>query len=308
MRRTGIAFLAMAACHHECPVDGEWASGAEFKTYTSSGDGWVGVATSSDATCAFGAIGNFCWSDLPTTLAIDDTVTIAKIAMSPAGSWAAALTTDGALLMFDPAHPEDGTNGFAGGPYKDQWAGSLYRCQILEADDAAACGPTDTQDTVGPQGVSFVRAVGDDQGRFCGIAFDHTVACWDESGAAVDGGFGDARYQALDGARGWMCATPVDPGPPVCFGQDVADLPAPAEDACAPPSGDFASIAVGDKAACAIDASGVPICWTGTDLLPVPADTTFASLSVAFEHACGIDTGGHIVCFGKKTDAIVYMP
>lgn len=306
--RGAALLIALVGCGRECPVDGEWAAGAEFASYDSSeGRAWAGVTTSTDTTCAFGDLGLMCWTDLPTAVPLEEGVSIATLAMSPAGSWAAAITTDGALLMFDPANPSDGANGFAGGPYKDQWAGSSYRCQILEADDAAACGLVSEQTTVGPVGVAFLRAVGDDQGHFCGLAFDRTVSCWDDTGAPIDGGFGDVRYDAIDGARGRICAVGVEPGPPTCFGADVASLPID-EEACAPPSGAFSSVALGDSIACALDDGGGATCWIDDKLLPMPVDTTFQSLSVSFDHACGIDADAQIVCFGKRSDAIRYLP
>lgn len=304
MRRVILLFLI--GCKHECPVEGEWAAGRAFETFLSSTQGFLGVATSTDVTCSWDGIDILCWTDLPRQLTSEDALPVVEMALSPAASWGVARLESGDLVWFDPGRPELGPNGTDQGPYKSLWAGALYSCVVRDADDGAECGETQSTERFSPDTVGFVRAVGDDQGRFCGLGVDRTVTCWDDTGAPLDGGFGTARYAAIDGARGQICAVPVDPGPPVCFGADASAV-IPDDTGCAPPQGDFDVLAVGDKAACALGADGIAQCWSENALLPAPAES-LASLSLSVEHGCGIDSAGGIVCFGARSDSVRFLP
>lgn len=302
-----LVLLGLIGCKHECEITGEWSEGAELQTSQSSQATWNGVATSSDVTCAWDPDQVWCWEDVTLQLQTDDPIVVSEMAISPAGSWAVALLEGGSLAWFDPARTDLGVTGTEQGPYKAMWAGSTYLCVVRDADDSVACGETSSMDRTGPEGVSFLRAVGDDQGHFCGLGIDRTVTCWDATGGALDGGFGDGRYASIDGARGQICAVPNDPGVPVCFGEDTTAAAAPPEDACGAPEGDFELVAVGDKAACALDAAGLPWCWTGNTALPAPEEA-FATLSMGPNHACGLHTDGTLGCFGARSTTMQYLP
>lgn len=302
-----LFLLVLFGCNRECEVTGAWSDGAELQTSHSSQATWSGVATSSDVTCAWDPDQVWCWEDVTMQVQSDDPLVVEEMAISPAGSWAVALLDTGGLAWFDPARTDLGVTGSEQGPYKDLWAGSTYLCVVRDADDSAACGETSSMDRVGPEGVAFVRAVGDDQGHFCGLGIDRAVTCWDATGAPIDGGFGAGRFASIDGARGNICAVPIDAGAPVCFGEDASSAAATPEDSCGAPEGDFDVVAVGDKAACALDAAGAPSCWTGNLALPAPEEA-FATLSMGPNHACGLHTDGTLGCFGARSTTMQYLP
>jgi alpha-tubulin suppressor-like RCC1 family protein len=62
-------------------------------------------------------------------------------------------------------------------------------------------------------------------------------------------------------------------------------------------------VSMGEHHACALDATGNPLCWGNGVLSPVPVATPvpLTQLASGDLHTCGLGTDGHIYCWGNNT-------
>ncbi len=150
----------------------------------------------------------------------------------------------------------------------------------------------------------------------CAATTDGTVWCWGDNGS---GATGDApepgpvrvhlsqRATAVGAFAERACALTV-PGRVQCW-----PLNRRPQAPLGPPTGAFASLAVGLDHTCALDSAGAAFCWGSNNegqlgvgdvvgrTTPTAAVTTerFASLAAGARYTCGVTQTGHALCWGS---------
>ncbi len=146
------------------------------------------------------------------------------------------------------------------------------------------------------------EAVATDGGDvYCGVRSDRSLECWASERDAEDEAARppSGRFTDLAGGLDHFCAVDEDASIE-CWGSGAPD---PSE----LPVGRVASVSLDRDVGCALGRNERLSCW-GLDLLQDPPDGEFTSVAVGTFHACAMDASGQPVCWGDDSQGQASPP